>query len=357
MSSFIALFGAGAIYLGKTGALTPGYALTVRFPDAQGVAAGTPVRMAGVAIGSVTRAALTGQAADVSLSIHHDSQIPRGSRFVIASPQLDPPGGVRVLPPLVPDGSGGVIAPGAAGLVGESGVDLAAALSQASLLMARLDQTSRRTDGLLQNINAVAANPQLRRDIAETTSRVRVMSQDGAQITRQLKAGLPQTQARAQTVLKNAAQATVELTATVRENRAQMRGILTDVRRTTSAASDLTVKTSKLLQSPRTAKTATEMTENLRSTLGSLKSASEHLDTLTANGAKLSDDPAVQADLKSTLHSLAQSTDKAAVLLDKGATLVDLLTKAAQAKNPNGPSLHEKTPAARAAWSARRAGR
>lgn len=158
--------------------------------------------------------------------------------------------------------------------------------------------------------------------------------QDGAQITRQLKAGLPQTQARAQTVLKNAAQATVELTATVRENRAQMRGILTDVRRTTSAASDLTVKTSKLLQSPRTAKTATEMTENLRSTLGSLKSASEPLDTLTANGAKLSDDPAVQADLKSTLHSLAQSTDKAAVLLDKGATLVDLLTKAAQAKKP-----------------------
>jgi len=62
-----------------------GYELTVRFGDAAGLNEGTPVRMAGVAVGQVRAITLVENKANVTVAMRPDVRVPQGSHFLIAT--------------------------------------------------------------------------------------------------------------------------------------------------------------------------------------------------------------------------------------------------------------------------------
>ena len=315
------------LYLVQTGHLGVGDALTVRVPDAEGMRPGAPVEMAGVDIGTVTRTRVNGSGAELAVALKGGVHIPVGSRFLVASAMLDPPGGLRVLPPTGAARPDAVIRPQDGPQIGESGPTPAASLTQANALMAQMAWTGRRADRLMDDadrvtrhlgatvgsVNGLAADPRLHRDLTQTLDNAQVASANGVRVTRQMQA-----------LLTDLTQASVQVAAAARDGRTQMHGILGDVHATTGAVSGLTVKTTKLLQSPPAVKTMAAMVNNLTKTLDNLKATSDHLNTLTDGGAKLAGDPQVQGDLKDTLHNLRDMTVKAN-------TLLDALTKIAQA--------------------------
>ena len=334
------------LYLVQTGHLRVGDALNVSVPDAEGTTPGAPVEMAGVNIGSVTRTSLSSSGAVLSLGLKSGVNIPRGSRFLVASPLLDPPGGVRIIPPAgAAARGGGVTRPEDGPQVGESGPTLAASMAQANILLAQMteagrqmaqtghqadrlmgdaDRVTRRVGTTVQYVNGVVADRRLRGGVMRTLDNAQTASANGVQVTRQMQALLAQTQTRSQALLTNLTQASAQAAATARDSRAQIHDILVDVHKTTGAVSGLTVKTTQLLQSPPAIKTVVGIVNDLQTTLGNLKSTSDHLNALTASGAKLADDPQVQIDLKETLHNIRDMTVKTN-------TLLDAVTKLAQA--------------------------
>ena len=316
------------LYLVETGRIHTGEALTVRVPDAEGMQPGAPVEIAGVGIGTVTGTAADGAVAELTLGLKGGASIPRGSRFVVASPVLDPPGGIRVL---LPTGaaaqSAGHITFQDGPQTGESGLTLPASLAQANVLLAEMTQAGRRADQLMldadhvtrrlnaavQGVNGLVDDPRLHGDLARTLDNLQEASANSVRITQQMQAPVA-----------NLTQASSLVAETARDSRTQMHGILSDVHKSTGAVSGLTVKTTQLLQSPPVVKTMAAMAGDLKTTLDNLKSTSDHLNTLTDGGARVAGDSQAQRDIKDTLHNVRDMTVKAN-------TLLDALTKLAQA--------------------------
>ena len=301
------------LYLVQTGHIRTGEALVVRVPDAEGIQTGAPVEMNGVGIGTVTQTAVTRSGAELTLGLKSGARIPVGSRFLVASQALDPPGGIRVIPPAdAAARPGAVIGAQDGPQIGESGPTPAASLAQADRLMADADRVTRRLGETVQGVNGLVADPRLHGGLSRTLDNLQKASANGVRLMQQL-----------QSPVANLTQASSQVAATARDSRTQMHGILSDVHKTTGAVSGLTVRTTRLLQSPPAVKAMAAMTGDLKSTLDNLKSTSAHLNTLTDGGAKVAGDPQVQSDLKDTLHNLRDMTVKAN-------TLLDALTKAAQ---------------------------
>jgi len=77
------------VFLGRGLVRPPGYELRVVFPDAEGLSAGSSVRMAGVQIGTVESLRLTDDhRAEVRVRIRPGVRLPRGSTFRVASGTL-----------------------------------------------------------------------------------------------------------------------------------------------------------------------------------------------------------------------------------------------------------------------------
>lgn len=97
------------VFLGRGLVRPPGYELRVVFPDAEGLSAGSSVRMAGVQIGTVESLRLTDDLrAEARLRIRPGVRLPRGSSFRVASGTLLGNRFLAVVPGPGPD----VLAPG-----------------------------------------------------------------------------------------------------------------------------------------------------------------------------------------------------------------------------------------------------
>ena len=68
------MLGGLVVYLKKSHPFPRTYSLSVVFPNAQGVEAGAPVKMAGFSIGTVDQVTLEGQQANVVLHIQEETK-------------------------------------------------------------------------------------------------------------------------------------------------------------------------------------------------------------------------------------------------------------------------------------------
>ncbi len=127
-----------------------GYELTVRFTNAAGLNEGTPVRMAGVAVGQVRAISLVDNQAQVKITVRPDVRIPQGSHFVVASTGflgdqfLSITPGPRDAPP-IPEG---------ALLQGDEPFTLEA-------LERRATEIADRVERLIDNFNRLAGDPEI----------------------------------------------------------------------------------------------------------------------------------------------------------------------------------------------------
>ena len=128
------------------------YPVSVRFVNAQGVAAGDAVTMAGLRVGKVERVAIAGREAEVRLQIKDDAPIARGSRFVAMPALFSMPGGITILPPEGSDGDGTTLLANEANLTGESGEDLVASLGKVNRLVGAFTRTGERSSRLLDEM-------------------------------------------------------------------------------------------------------------------------------------------------------------------------------------------------------------
>ncbi len=130
------LLGSLAFFLGRVPFLERGYELTVIFETAEGLAPGTPVRLAGVPVGEVRALRLTpDHRAAVRVRIRPEVRIPVGSRFQVLSSTLL---GNRYLA-ILPSDRTDVLPPGAV-VVGERAVTV--------------EDLYRRIDALAQDLQA-----------------------------------------------------------------------------------------------------------------------------------------------------------------------------------------------------------
>lgn len=85
---------------GLSGAMPSSYALNASFRSAEGVAAGTDVRLAGVKVGTVTAVSLNPETyrADTTMAVDADVLVPDDSSIVIASEGLLGGNFVEVVP-------------------------------------------------------------------------------------------------------------------------------------------------------------------------------------------------------------------------------------------------------------------
>lgn len=97
--AFYATNGAGLANSGGT------YPLTASFQSAQGISAGTDVRLAGVKVGSITGLQLNPQTfyADAQIAVSSDIQLPVDSAIVISQDGLLGGSFVEILPGGMPD--------------------------------------------------------------------------------------------------------------------------------------------------------------------------------------------------------------------------------------------------------------
>lgn len=151
------------VFLGYGVFRPPGYELRVVFPDAEGLAPGTAVRMAGVEVGTVQSLQLTAdQRAEARVRIRPEVRIPRGSTFRVASATLLGNRFLAVVPGPGPD----ALQPGEV-VAGEppASVDLA---------FRRLDQVAQELRSALQDVRrAVRAVEGLVANLDATVTGVR----------------------------------------------------------------------------------------------------------------------------------------------------------------------------------------
>ncbi len=135
---------------GGIGLRQRGYELAVRFTNAAGLNEGTPVRMAGVAVGQVKAISLVDNQAQVTFTVRPDVRIPQGSHFVVASTgflgdqYLSISPGPRDAPP-IPEGTV---------LQGDEPFTLEG-------LEKRATEIADRVEKLIDNLNRLAGDPEI----------------------------------------------------------------------------------------------------------------------------------------------------------------------------------------------------
>ncbi len=160
-----------AAFLGR-GLLRPaGYELRVVFKDAEGLSAGSAVRMAGVQVGTVEGLRLTADhRAEVVVRIRPDVRIPRGSTFRVATSTLlgnrflavVPGPGPEVLPPgEVVDGQPPYSVDAVFQRVDELARDLRQAVADVRRAVRAAEQLVHNLDATVTAVRGVVADPRL----------------------------------------------------------------------------------------------------------------------------------------------------------------------------------------------------
>ncbi len=185
----------------------PGYELTILFNDAAGVDVGTPVRMAGVAVGRVraVRLAPTNQA-QVTISVNSDVRIPQGSSFVVTMAGLV---GDRFIA-IIPGPQGAPEIPPETTVHGEERLTIEG-------LAKRFEGVADRVEKLVDNLNSLVADPEMRESLRQALRN----ASEASGIALQTAAAVEQTTRRFQTLMNT------DVTAAANDLR-QMSRILVD---------------------------------------------------------------------------------------------------------------------------------
>jgi len=349
------LFGGMWVFLKGGLANNNTYAFDVQFADAHGVAADSPVTLAGVQVGKVEKVGLVGQKAVLRLRVRDQIngqpfRVARGSKFLIVTPLLGATGTVTILPPINPSlTQHGDIQDGEADLIGEKTGDFNASFARANDLLTQLAETSRRADKLIDAATTLASDPKLQGGLAQTVVNINAASANGLKLTKtlnglllsdnaQLVTLLNQTKSGSQVALGNIEQTTGAIRDVTQQNKGQIAGIVRNLSDTTAAFAGLSGQANQALNGG--------VGQNLRATVANIKVTTDNLSATTArfsaiagNFQSLSGDPTVQRNLRETLQNIRDSSEQTTFLLERLNKLAGGRRKTAAVVIPGGPSV------------------
>ena len=240
------------------------YDMQVVFRDVQGIAAGAPVMMAGVRIGSVQKISLTpASRALVELRINQDCRIPAGSLVRISSVSLLGDRFVEFLPG--PPG-GKKLRPGRT-LQGTEATSLDDLLGRVSNVLDRMDSVG-------QSVQSLLTDRRLRDGLHATVDNLNAATASAALLVRHIDSITGANEGAVRTVAANLTLATQKMASAADQIDALLRGGNKD---------------------------------DVRQIFSNLKDASSRLDTAAANAASLSGDPDIRRDLKETVGDLKET--------------------------------------------------
>jgi|GEM_PF-781482 ABC-type transport system involved in resistance to organic solvents, periplasmic component len=345
--TIFSLVGATYSFLYLRGLLTggPGISIKADFENAQGIAEGNEVRMAGVRIGQVESVGLTDDyKARLGLRIDGKYPIPRGSKFVIRGSLLGNTAVLSVEPrpgaasDYIKDGE---IVQGSKppGLFESALSDTQQA--QADAILSSAEQTSRN----IEKLTAVLADPkntaELRR-LNETLSSVRGITANMEATTRNFESGsealprlaaqvesqvstlsfqanrvlanLEAASASGQRLAKNTEGLTTDLRAALNENRETLTSILQNADEAASAIAGLIGQLEETVGDDK-------LKANLIAATDNLASVSARLDATATNIQNLAADPRLNADIRETVANLKETSAAFRNLAERAETI------------------------------------
>jgi phospholipid/cholesterol/gamma-HCH transport system substrate-binding protein len=325
----VVLFGFGYFFF--TGSLKSQdyYTVTAEFKDAGGVGPGADVDMSGVKIGQVApapygvRLSPATNEALLQLEIAKGYYIPVGSVVTISASLLGGSASVAIVPPVLVAGETRPpnYAPGSV-IIGTEGFNIAEVGGQTGLLLDQVSKTTIKADKLIETVtttaaslNKLLANQQIKQNLIDTSDNIDEASKQGVVLTEQLHQMLSEDNATAQGALGNINVATDQVKDLAVDNKAKLNQIVSNLNATTSTLNQLTQSTNRTL-------TQGNVVGNLSSTVANLKDATNNLDAMSNDLHKFTSDPQVQANLRTTVDNIAQTTTATKSLVSRINALV-----------------------------------
>ncbi len=272
------------LFVGRT------FTVSAVFRDVSGVESGTPVTMAGIKVGSVSRVTLTrDNRAEVVMRIREGTRLPEGSRARIASVSLLGDRFVEILP----GPAGGAPLRDGARLVSVETPGIDDLLPQVAATLERLDMLGA---AVQDNVEKVGESLQSLLNDAAVRENLR-------------------------STVRNANLAAVQALA-----------LLTDVRRIArESEDDVRVIAGNLVSASRSIADAAEKADALAAgvspkdveqILSSLRSAARTLEAAASNAEQLTGDPALREDLTAAIRNTREATEDARAAMARLAELV-----------------------------------
>jgi phospholipid/cholesterol/gamma-HCH transport system substrate-binding protein len=285
VSAFVLLESAGVI--GNT------YSLLVEFENAQGIAKGAEVRLAGVKVGEVEEITLSpGNRARLKLRILQRYTVPSDSQFRLASSGLFTAPIVEIVPARRGPSETGVIQ-------GTSPPTLDQLLPEAQRLLVSMND-------LTKSLQGVVGDPELRRDLKLATRNIAQVSEQGKAIAANLEAATEsgrQIASRFRLTAGRLDRTAGMIQQTVAENRGKLGETLTSVNETLVVMQGLVQELTTVVADPK-------VRGSLRGTVANVEQTTANLAKLSANLEQLSSDPKLNEDLRATVSGTRATVEE-----------------------------------------------
>ena len=278
------------------------YALeNVLFRDAQNIAPGAEVRMAGVEVGVVDSIQLTGDnRARLRLLINNAHTIPKGSRFIITAGGLIGEKYVSIIPR---ENATAHLASTDL-VVGQDAVQIEDLMAKASDLAGSSNDVIREarlalaeTRVAIRSIGNLVSDPQIQRSMTASLRNAEAASANVVRASENVVAASE----RADQIAGQFRQTASSVNSIVAGSRSQVDRTLNSVANSAQNVEDLTGTLNELLAG-----------NNLKSDLGAalhnIRLTTERMNTIAANVERLSGDPQMTEDLKASLANIRATT-------------------------------------------------
>ena len=267
-------------FLGAFKLFDSGYDLHVAYPSVNGLQIGSPVRYAGIPVGTVKTAKVEPDQVLITMHVNKDVQIPQEAEFSIGSDGVMGEKYVDIRPPK--QYSGVYLKPGSS-LTGQPGGDI-------NDFMANSGKVLEKLEGIADALNNVFGDKEVQKSMRDGFINARDISNNLNTFTK---------------VMAEAA----------KENKAEMRNMIKQFNQMSVRMNKTMAHVESLMKSVdangQTGRNVAVMAKNLAVT-------SKNLETITNTLAGVAKDPQTKEDLKATIHNARGVTERANKILGMG---------------------------------------
>ena len=267
-------------FLGAFKLFDSGYDLHVAYPSVNGLQIGSPVRYAGIPVGTVKTAKVEPDQVLITMHVNKDVQIPQEAEFSIGSDGVMGEKYVDIRPPK--KYSGVYLKPGSS-LTGQPGGDI-------NDFMANSGKVLEKLEGKADALNNVFGDKEVQKSMRDGFINARDISNNLNTFTK---------------VMAEAA----------KENKAEMRNMIKQFNQMSVRMNKTMAHVESLMKSVdangQTGRNVAVMAKNLAVT-------SKNLETITNTLAGVAKDPQTKEDLKATIHNARGVTERANKILGMG---------------------------------------
>jgi phospholipid/cholesterol/gamma-HCH transport system substrate-binding protein len=267
-------------FLGAFKLFDSGYDLHVSYPSVNGLQVGSPVRYAGVPIGTVREAKVEPDQVMVTMHVNKDVQIPQEAEFSIGS---DGVMGEKYVDIRAPKKYSGVYLKPGSSLTGQPGGDI-------NDFMANSGKVLEKLEGIADALNNVFGDKEVQKSMRDGFINARDISNNMKIFTKVMAESAKENKAELRNMVKQFNQMSVRMNKTMAHVESLMKGVDAN---------------------GQTGRNVAAMAKNLAVT-------SKNLEAITNTLADVAKDPQTKEDLKATIHNARGVTERANKILGMG---------------------------------------